>query len=108
MISDDLMVLALLTVTVINFMRYITSLRTLIYLMKEAHPLLYQQVEGRNFFSSPANVNKQARLFHYLRHKEYDQHHDQDFVCKCNKVRELFIISCGLLVITLIVALSIY
>ncbi len=105
MISGDLIILALLLVTTINFSRYVTSLRALLFLMREAHPLLYQQVDGGSFFTAHGNMVKQARLFHYLRHKEYSQHHDNHFVAKCDKVRELFVVSCALLIVTLVATL---
>jgi universal stress protein B len=105
MISGDLIIFTLLLVTIINFSRYVTSLRALLFLMREAHPLLYQQVDGSSFFTAHGNVYKQARLFHYLRHKEYSEHHDSGFVAKCDKVRELFVVSCALLLVTLFVTL---
>ena len=107
MISGDLIIFALLTVTAVNFVRYVSTLRALIFVMREAHPLLYQQVDGRGFFTTQGNVVKQFRLFHYLRGKEYQQHHDPVFVGKCDKVRELFILSCALLFVTLIAAFSV-
>ncbi|WP_261834438.1 universal stress protein UspB [Vibrio ishigakensis] len=107
MISGDLIIFALLTVTTVNFVRYISTLRTLIFVMREAHPLLYQQVDGRGFFTTQGNVVKQFRLFHYLRGREYKEHHDPVFVEKCDKVRELFILSCALLFVTLIAAFSV-
>ncbi|WP_261816405.1 universal stress protein UspB [Vibrio gallicus] len=107
MISGDLIIFALLTVTTVNFVRYISTLRTLIFVMREAHPLLYQQVDGRGFFSTQGNVVKQFRLFQYLKGRDYKEHHDPVFVDKCDKVRELFILSCALLFVTLIAAFSV-
>ncbi|GEA51240.1 universal stress protein B [Vibrio inusitatus NBRC 102082] len=107
MISGDLIIFALMIVTAVNSMRYISTLRALIFVMREAHPLLYQQVDGRGFFTTQGNVVKQFRLFHYLKSKEYSQHHDPVFVGKCDKVRELFILSCALLFVTLVAAFSV-
>ncbi|GEM81602.1 universal stress protein UspB [Vibrio superstes] len=107
MISGDLIIFALMIVTAVNSMRYISTLRALIFVMREAHPLLYQQVDGRGFFTTQGNVVKQFRLFHYLKSKEYSQHHDPVFVDKCDKVRELFILSCALLFVTLVAAFSV-
>lgn len=53
MISGDTILFALMLVTAINVARYVTALRSLIYIMREAHPLLYQQVDGRGFFHHP-------------------------------------------------------
>jgi universal stress protein B len=50
MISGDTILFALLIVTVVNVARYFTTLRSLIYIMREAHPLLYQQVDGPGFW----------------------------------------------------------
>ncbi len=49
MISGNTILFALMLVTAINVARYVTALRSLIYIMREAHPLLYQQVDGRGF-----------------------------------------------------------
>ena len=46
MISGDTILFALMVVTGINMIRYLTTLRSLIHIMREAHPLLYQQVDG--------------------------------------------------------------
>ena len=107
MIVEDTILFALMVVTGINLVRYFTALRSLIYIMREAHPLLYQQVDGNGFFRTHGNVAKQFRLFHYLRSKEYHHHHDEVFTAKCERVRNLFILSSGLLVVTIIAAFMI-
>ncbi|RJX68842.1 universal stress protein UspB [Vibrio sinensis] len=102
MITGDTILLALMLVTLINFARYLTALRSLIYIMREAHPLLYQQVDGNGFFTTHGNVTKQFRLFHYLKSKEYHHHHDTVFTGKCDRVRELFILLVALVGVTLL------
>ena len=97
MISGDTIILTLIIVVSINLARYLTALRSLIYVMREAHPLLYQQVDGGGFFTTHGNVMKQVRLFHYLKDREYVNHHDPIFMQKCAKVRELFILFAALL-----------
>jgi universal stress protein B len=72
--------------------------------MREAHPLLYQQVDGGGFFTTHGNMTKQVRLYSYLKTKEYHHHHDPVFTGKCDRVRELFILSSGLLSVTLLMA----
>ncbi|WP_105902835.1 universal stress protein UspB [Vibrio gangliei] len=104
MISADTLLTALSLVTLINFVRYITALRSLIFIMREAHPLLYQQVDGRGFFSTHSNFPKQVRLYHYLKDKEYLHHHEDVFINKCSKVRELFVLTSGLALLTLVMA----
>ncbi|CAK2019878.1 Universal stress protein B [Vibrio crassostreae] len=70
--------------------------------MREAHPLLYQQVDGGGFFTTHGNMTKQVRLFSYIKSKEYHHHHDEVFTSKCDRVRQLFILSSALLGVTLL------
>lgn len=107
MISGDAILFALILVTTINVARYVSTLRTLLSVMREAHPLLYQQVDGRGFFSTHGNVAKQVRLFHYIRSQEYQHHHDLVFIIKCNKVRQLFVISSTLVMTTVIMLFTV-
>jgi len=107
MISGDTILFALTLVTVVNVARYLTALRSLIYIMREAHPLLYQQVDGGGFFTTHGNMSKQVRLYHYLKTKEYHHHHDHLFTEKCDRVRELFVLSVVLLIVTLMAAVII-
>jgi len=102
MISGDTIIFTLMVIVSVNLARYLTALRSLIYIMREAHPLLYQQVDGGGFFTTHGNVVKQVRLFHYIKDKEYSNHHDQVFVSKCAKVRELFILFIALIGVTLL------
>ncbi|GAA5648069.1 MULTISPECIES: universal stress protein UspB [Vibrio] len=105
MISGDTILFALMLVTLVNMARYFTALRSLLHIMREAHPLLYQQVDGNGFFTTHGNVTKQVRLFHYLKSKEYHHHHDELFTHKCDRVRELFVLTTALLLVTLMAAL---
>ncbi|WED21890.1 universal stress protein UspB [Vibrio sp. JC009] len=100
MISGDTVLLALMIVVSLNLARYLTALRSLIFIMREAHPLLYQQVDGGGFFTAHGNVTKQVRLFHYIKDREYLHHHDPVFIKKCTKVRELFVLFVSLLGVT--------
>ena len=104
MISGDTILFALMVVTGLNMVRYLTALRSLIHIMREAHPLLYQQVDGNGFFTTHGNVTKQVRLYHYIMSKEYHHHHDEIFTGKCERVRGLFILSTALLGVTLLAA----
>ena len=105
MVHSDTVLFALMMVTLVNMARYFTALRSLIYIMREAHPLLYQQVDGNGFFTTHGNMAKQVRLFHYIKSREYHHHHDEVFTGKCERVRELFILSTSLLGVTLLAAL---
>ncbi|HIF9225431.1 TPA: universal stress protein UspB [Photobacterium damselae] len=93
MISGDAFLLALFLVAAVNTARYVSTLRTLLMVMRECDPLLYQQVDGSGFFKSQGNVSKQIRLFHYIRSHQYEKHHDPVFIAKCIKVRRLFILA---------------
>lgn len=104
MASGDIILGTLLVVILINLARALTALRALIYLMREAHPLLYQQVDGAEFFTSHRNRNKQVRLYHYLKTREYMHHHDEIFTRKCDKVRDLSILIVALFSFTVVLA----
>ncbi|GAK85410.1 universal stress protein UspB [Vibrio ponticus] len=104
MISADTILFVLMLVTLVNLARYLTALRSLIYVMREAHPLLYQQVDGGGFFTTHGNVSKQFKLYSYLKTKEYHHHHDPVFTSKCARVRELFILTMALIGVTLLAA----
>ncbi|MDD1793480.1 universal stress protein UspB [Enterovibrio makurazakiensis] len=96
--SGDALIIAIFFVALANILRYLSSLRALLVMMREANPLLYQQMNrgSSNFFSSQGDISRQKRLFHYIRCQEYLHHHDGAFIAKCNKVRHLFILSTAL------------
>ncbi|MGO1296581.1 MAG: universal stress protein UspB [Vibrio sp.] len=101
MLGIDMFLLALFIVTCVNVARCFSALRSLLYIMREAHPLLYQQVDGRVFFSLQGNFAKQVRLYHYLKNRDYQKHHDDVFTAKCERVRHLFGLNAALLVVML-------
>jgi universal stress protein B len=101
-VSADLILFSLMFVTLVNVARLLTALRSLIYIMREAHPLLYQQVDGPGFFSANGNMHKQVRLFHYLKTREYLHHHDPLFINKCERVRQSFVLSASLFGVTML------
>lgn len=100
MISGDIILLALFIVTTVNVVRYVTTLRTLLFVMKEAHPLLYLQVDGRWFFTTHGDFNKQTKLLQYLWQSGYMNHHDPIFINKCEKTRHLLLLSIALFIVT--------
>ena len=102
--GGDALIIAIFFVTLANVIRYFSSLRALLVLMREANPLLYQQVNGGRFFFSQGDMHKQKRLYHYIRSQEYLHHHDEVFTAKCKKVRHLFIL-CTCLVLSLVLSL---
>ncbi|MBF9002013.1 MULTISPECIES: universal stress protein UspB [Vibrio] len=104
MIGGDIILFALLFVTAVNLARCLSALRSLLYIMRNVHPLLYQQVDGRGFFSPQGNLSKQVRLYYYIKSKEYTHHHDELFTAKCDRVRQLFILCVALIVVTTVAA----
>nr|WP_198532390.1 universal stress protein UspB [Salinivibrio sp. IB643] len=100
MMNGDILIVAVFTVTVINIARYVSSLRALVVMLRDANPLLYQQICRResNFFtlSPQGDISRQKRLYQYIRSQEYLHHHDAVFVGKCNKVRHLFTLNVAL------------
>lgn len=101
MIGVDAILFLLMLITVINLARYLSALRSLLYIMREAHPLLYQQVGGHLFFGSNITISKRVRLYNYLKEKEYHHHHDDVFTTKCERVRQLFVLTVLLMIVTI-------
>lgn len=95
--------LALVLIIAINIIRYISTLRVMLFLMKEVDPMLYLEVDGAKFFKPKANLAKQKRLYSYLMNREYMREYDDDFIDKCRKIRRTFILT-NYLLVTLIVA----
>lgn len=105
MINTTALFWGLCMVFVINMMRYFSSLRTLLVVMKGCDPLLYQYVDGNGFFTTHGQPNKQIRLVGYIYSRRYIEHHDDEFIRRCDRVRRLFILTsmlCGLVVLSLI------
>lgn len=87
-----------------------SSLRALLAVLRGCDPLLYQYVDGAGFFTSHGQPSKQVRLVTYIWAKRYLDHHDDEFIRRCERVRGQFMLTsalCGLVVISL-VALAIW
>lgn len=95
--------LALVLIIVVNIVRYISTLRALLFLMKEVDPMLYLEVGGEQFFKPKGNLAKQKRLYSYLMNREYMREYDDAFIDKCRKIRRTFILT-NYLLVTLVVA----
>lgn len=100
--NSDLIFSAFFIVTLINIMRTVSSLRCLLFIMRDIDPLLYQRVNGRVFFKTEGNFSKQMQLFHYIRRNEHHQHFDDYFIYRCEKVKRLFSLSSYLVVVNLL------
>ncbi|AWK40131.1 universal stress protein UspB [Photorhabdus laumondii subsp. laumondii] len=96
---------ALCLVCIINMMRYFSSLRALLSILRQSDPLLYQSVDGNGFFTTHGQLNKQIRLVNYINSQRYLDHHDPEVVLRCERLRKQFILTSslsGLVVICLI------
>lgn len=97
-------ILALCVVCIVNMARYFSSLRALLVVLRNCDPLLYQYVDG-GAFTSHGQPNKQVRLVWYIYAQRYRDHHDDEFIRRCERVRRQFILTsalCGLVVVSLI------
>ena len=105
MISNIALFWALCVVCVVNMARYFSSLRALLVVLRGCDPLLYQYVDGGGFFTSHGQPSKQMRLVWYIYAQRYRDHHDDEFIRRCERVRRQFILTsalCGLVVVSLI------
>ena len=105
MISTIALFWALCVICLVNMARYFSSLRALLVVLRGCDPLLYQYVDGGGFFTSHGQPVKQVRLVRYIWAQRYLDHHDEEFIRRCERVRGQFILTsslCGLVVISLI------
>mgnify|MGYP005983656931 FL=1 len=110
MVSTVALFWALCVVCVANMARYFSSLRALLVVLRGCDPLLYQYVDGAGFFTSHGQPGKQIRLVRYIYAQRYLDHHDDEFIRRCERVRRQFILTsalCGLVLVSL-VALAIW
>ncbi|STT82622.1 universal stress protein UspB [Klebsiella pneumoniae] len=73
--------------------RYFSSLRALLVVLRGCDPLLYQYVDGGGFFTSHGQPSKQMRLVWYIYAQRYRDHHDDEFIRRCERVRRQFILT---------------
>ncbi|WP_350305834.1 MULTISPECIES: universal stress protein UspB [Photorhabdus] len=105
MFSSIALFWALCLVCIMNMMRYFSSLRALLSILRQSDPLLYQSVDGNGFFTAHGQLNKQIRLVHYINSQRYLDHHDPAVVLRCERLRRQFILTSalsGLVVVCLI------
>ncbi|AJJ85681.1 universal stress protein UspB [Yersinia pestis] len=95
MISTVALFWALCVVCVVNMARYYSSLRALLVVLRGCDPLLYQYVDGGGFFTSHGQPSKQIRLVGYIFAQRYLDHHDPEFIRRCERLRSLSIILCN-------------
>lgn len=105
MISTVSLFWALCVVCIVNMARYFSSLRALLVVLRGCDPLLYQYVDGGGLFTTHGQPNKQVRLVWYIYAQRYRDHHDEEFIRRCERVRRQFLLTsalCGLVVVSLI------
>ncbi|MDX7987334.1 universal stress protein UspB [Xenorhabdus sp. 12] len=93
-------------ICIVNMLRYFSSLRVLLSLLRQSDPMLYQSVGGNGFFTASGQFSKQIRLVRYINSQSYINHHDPDVVSQCERLRRQFILTgilCGVVVLSLIV-----
>ncbi|MFT5879445.1 MAG: universal stress protein B [Moritella sp.] len=100
--NSDLIFISFSIITLINIARSVSSLRCLLYRMKDVDPMLYLKVNGRVFFKTESDFSKQMQLFHYLRRNEHMQHYNENFIQRCTKVKKLFMIASYLVTINIL------
>jgi universal stress protein B len=110
MISTIALFWALCVVCLVNMARYFSSLRSLLAVLRGCDPLLYQYVDGAGFFTSHGQPSKQVRLVRYIWDKRYHDHHDDEFIRRCERVRRQFVLTSGLcfLVVVSLIAMAIW
>lgn len=111
MISTLALFWALCVVCLVNMARYYSSLRALLVVLRGCDPLLYQYVDGGGFFTSHGQPSKQIRLVRYIFAQRYLDHHDPEFMRRCERVRSQFILTselCGLVFLCLVALLIWY
>lgn len=57
------------------------------------------------FFTSHGQPSKQMRLVGYIYYQRYRDHHDEEFIRRCERLRRQFILTsalCGLVVVSMI------
>ncbi|MBF7980733.1 MULTISPECIES: universal stress protein UspB [Rahnella] len=111
MISPVALFWALCFVCVVNMLRYYSSLRALLVVLRGCDPLLYQYVDGGGFFTSHGQPSKQIRLVRYIYAQRYVEHHDPEFIRRCERVRGQFVLTTclvGLILISMLAMLIWY
>ena len=83
---------ALCILCILNMMRYFSSIRVLLSILRDSDPLLYQSVDGNGFFTTHGQLNKQLRLVRYINTTQYLEHYDPDVIFRCERIRKQFML----------------
>lgn len=99
---------ALCFLCLINMIRFYSSIRALLSVLRECDPLLYHAVGGNNAFTDHTQCQKQLRLIRYINQRKYLTHHDPEVVLRCGRIhRQFTMISaiCGIVIASLLMML---
>lgn len=102
MFSSNILFWALLILLLINMLRYFSSVRALLFILRQFDPLLYHSVNGNGFFTLTGPLTKQLRLVSYINHRLYYDHHHPDVVLRCERIRKQFILMSRLSIFILV------
>ncbi|RXK33995.1 universal stress protein UspB [Arsenophonus endosymbiont of Bemisia tabaci Asia II 3] len=93
---------ALCILCIINMMRYFSSIRVLLFILRESDPLLYQSVDGNGLFTAHVQWTKYIKLIRYINTQQYTNHHDPEVILRCERIRKQFMLISGLSIIVFI------
>ncbi|SPP32537.1 Universal stress protein B [Arsenophonus endosymbiont of Aleurodicus floccissimus] len=93
---------ALCILCIINMMRYFSSIRVLLFILRESDPLLYQSVDGNGFCTAYGQWTKHIKLIRYINTQQYTNHHDPEVILRCERIRKQFMLISGLSIIVFI------
>lgn len=83
-------------------MRYFSSIRVLLFILRESDPLLYQSFDGNGFFTTHSQWTKHIKLIRYINIKQYINHHDPEVILRCERIRKQFMLISRLSIIVFI------
>ncbi len=73
--------------------------------LRNCDPLLYQYVDWRGLFYLTWPTQQTGAIVWYIYAQRYRDHHDDEFIRRCERVRRQFILTsalCGLVAVSLI------
>lgn len=97
---------ALCILCIINMMRYFSSIRVLLSILRESDPLLYLSVDGNGFFTTHGQLNKQLRLVRYINNKQYLEHYNPEVILRCERIRKQFMLISRLSILVVVSLVS--
>lgn len=85
---------ALCILCLINMVRYFSSIRVLLTILRQSDPLLYQSVDGNGFFTIHGQFLKHLRLISYINQRQYINHHNPEVIMRCERIyRQFYLVS---------------